>query len=190
MIPLWPLLALTFPGCSAKNICDTGDTSCDTASAGDTAPYDGATSIFKVDWTCDPTTYTYQVYTQGWTGGGLLDVIQNGDTSSETPWSEAHPLASVEFDDNGYRDHLRVTLTILQAPACDRDNIDAEDACWKMQEADVSTLWLCDTATESQLTWAATVYNYDDPSVIADCMTWGYDTTAFPDCTPFAANQP
>ena len=190
MNPHWPLVSLLFAlaGCSAKDTCDTGDTSCDTA-AGDTAPYDGATSISKVDWTCDDTSYTYQIYTTGWTGGGLLNVVQNGDTTSTTPWSEAHPLSSVEFDVNGYWDHLSLTLTILQQPACDRDNFDADNACWKMQEADVNTLWLCDPATESELTWAATVYNYADPTTTADCVTWGYDTSYYPGCTAFEANQ-
>lgn len=193
MKPHWPLLGLTLAlsACSAKDeACDSGDTaSCDTGGAEDTAPYEGETLVSKVDWTCTETAYTYQIYTEGWTGGGLLDVVQNGDTVSSTPWSEAHPLASIEFDDNGYWDHLSLTLEILQEPTCDREDFGAEDACWTMQEDGVNTLWLCDAATQAQLTWAATVYNFEDPSLTADCVTWGYDTTAYPGCTPFEANQ-
>lgn len=179
-------LALTMAGGCTGGKCDTGDTAaCDT-STGDTAFYDGETYISSVFWDCDDESYWYDFYTVGWVGDGNLDITETADTTSTTPWSEAHPIGSYEASPYGYWDNLYLELTVLQEPDCDRTNYSASDACWKMQEDGVNTLWTCDASYYDGLTWALTVYEYESPSQEADCATWGHKTSYYSGCTDVA----
>ena len=166
--------------------CDTGDSVCDTATS-DTDPYEGPTTVDTITYDCDSSNWWYDVATVGWTGGGQLDIVELGE--GDTPvWAETHPLASTGYDEYGYWDHLYLELIILQEPACDPDNYDAEDACYKIQESGVNTLWACDTATKNALTWSVTVFEYADPTSAADCVAWGLDPAEYPGCVEFDFN--
>ena len=170
-------------GCKGdEKSCDSGDTSCDTASD-ETDPYDGPTTVERVSWDCDATSYWYDVNTVGWTGGAELTIVDPGDGSEES-WTEQHAMQHWANDDYGYWEELYLSLTILQEPDCTRD-YESEDACWKMQESGVSTLPLCDQDTKARLSLAVAVFDEDDPTQVADCVAWGADPSQFVDCTAF-----
>lgn len=178
--PLILSLGLGMVGCSSDSkVCDSLDTACvDTAD--DQGPPPETPSIDQISWDCDETGYSYQVLTVGWTGDGLLQIAATGD-DSENRWQEPHPLPSTDSDPDGWWDQLQLQLEILQEPYCSGDP-DAEDACWKYQTAGESTLWTCDDETTARLTWAVTIYDADDPTVVVECSAWGHDPTFFPGC--------
>lgn len=180
------VMALFAGACSGdEKACETGDTSCDTAEE-ETEPYEGATTIDRVAWDCDETRAWYDVWTVGWTGGGELVLVDPGDGNSEA-WTETHDLQHWTNDEYGYWEELYLELTILQEPACTRDDYEAEDACYKMWESGVNTLPLCDQETKDRMSWSVTVYDPDDPTLAVDCVAWGADPSQFTGCTAFEA---
>lgn len=177
------LLAALLAGCAGDDkTCDSGDTGCDTGSE-EVEPYDGPTTVDRVSWDCDDSRYWYDVYTVGWTGGAELTIVDPGEDGTAS-WTETHDLGHWAIDEDGYWEELYLELTILQEPECSRE-LDAEDACWKIQEPGVSTLPLCDADTKARLSLAVVVFEEDDPSAQADCVAWGADPDQFVGCTAF-----
>ena len=169
-------------GCGGDKSCDSGDTGCDTGEE-ETEPYDGLTYVERVQWDCDDTRWWYDVTTVGWTGGAELTLIDPGDGTSE-PWTEAHDLTHWAIDEYGYWEELYLELVILQEPECSREP-DAENPCWQVQEAGVSTLPLCDAETKARLSVSVAVLDQNDPTTVADCVAWGQDPDQFAGCTAF-----
>lgn len=183
-LPLTALAAaLTLTGCKDDKACDTGDT-CDTGEE-ETEPYTGATYIKTLNGDCTDQAWRYDVENVGWSGGGTLSIVDPGD-DTVAPWSEEHALVRGDYDEYGYYEFLYLDLTILQEPACNRDDYGAEDACWTMQERGVNTLYLCDADTKARLTWAVTIVEADDPATVVECVAWGADPAQFAGCTEFA----
>jgi len=184
------LFALT--ACPAGDkICDSGDTGCEADDSGDSIDDSGDTScgtytgstylgvddtlcanpgaVEPVVWGCDNVSHWLDVYTVGWTGGADVLFYQTGSTNG---WDENHPIASYDFDADGWWDNLYLEVSIVSAPA---DVVDGE-----------TTLYECSTARTDSLTAQLVIYDTNNAEV--DCAVWGHDPS-FPggNCTDISS---
>ena len=129
--------------------------------------YDQAPAITELTWTCDAAaaSWSFQVNTTGWTGGGALWIAERGDRV------ERHGMSSVSAAADGSTDHLSLTLGSV--------------ADWRYAVEGSSTAWRC--ADQPALSFEIAVYTRDG-SARADCRTWGADPSLWdrldevPDC--------
>jgi hypothetical protein len=128
---------------------------------GDDGPFhDGTPSIISVSWSCngDDATWTFEVETEGWTGGGTLWMAREANTA------EKHHIYSVSAASDGSADSLELELDV------------AED--WRDASPGSSTRWRClDLDDISYLLTVSTPTG----SETADCRTWGVDPDVFGD---------
>lgn len=146
-------------GCSGDTDSDSGTTDTDTdPPTGCASTYTGPTTVTVASASCTAGTATIEVETEGWTADGRLYQIDNADVN---PWEDEHDLTSYEFDECGFYDHLRTSLTT--------------DAGLGWEE-NVSTLFSCDNHYNSPgavMSYAAMVN--DITGAPADCLAWGFD---------------
>lgn len=154
---------------------DSGDSTCDTYAG---ATYLGVdTSLCASPGNVEPVLYDcegnnsdwwYDIYTVGWTNGVDLLIYQTG---SENPWDENHPIASYDFDEDGYWDNLYTELDGVDDPN------DVTDG--------VTTLYNCDSARQATLTWQIVVYDVNNAAT--DCAVWGDDPSFVNNCTDISS---
>ena len=126
-----------------------------------------APEIVAITASCDPAfaTWSFQVDTTGWTGGGALWMAERGDRV------ERHGLSSVSAAADGSTDRLSLSLSAV--------------ADWRYAVEGSSTAWRC--VDEDALSFQITVYTRDGADR-ADCRTWGADPSLWdrldevPDC--------
>ena len=159
--------------------CDSTDSTCDT---GGIDEYTGDVSIGideanpsyptnsddtvpdAMAWGCWESTYWYDFYTIGWSGGGLLSIHQTG---SDFPWYEyGHVVPSVNSDLWGWWDNLFLELPSVT----DMDDVQINDPANGVVGA---TLFQCDGAMEYSLSFFLVVADYEGNAV--DCRVWGDD---------------
>jgi len=127
----------------------------DPVASTDSAPfYEGETLIQDVAWGCsaEKGTWTVEVSTQGWTGGGLISMSDDGYRF------ESHQLLTLRAAPDGTWEELRVVLDIEADPA--------------MAVPGKSTAYLCNAETRAALAWRLAIYNPSGEGR-ADCRVWG-----------------
>ena len=173
---------LALSACTDGGTCDSGDceSAADSGETGVDCPtYTGTTYIgfddglcdipldddgvayssyaSAIGYDCDSSSWWYDIFTVGWTGGADLYIYQTRDTP---PWDETHSIGSYDYGDGGHWDNLYAVL----------DETDDWEAV-----TDGVTLYDCDEERESGLTWHVIVYEADEQTQ-ADCAVWGHDT--------------
>jgi hypothetical protein len=125
--------------------------------APDSAPFfEGDTAITSVDWTCsaEDDTWTFRIATEGWTGGGLLSMSDDGLRI------EAHEVLTLEAAADGSTEELLLELEIEADP--------------QLVVSGRSTRHLCNADTRAALAYRLVVYEAFENGV-ADCRVWGQE---------------
>jgi hypothetical protein len=142
-----------------------------------TATSDDPPTIDVATVDCNGNQVSFFVETTNWTDDGVVFTQETGNP--ETQWSDEHDLLSVEWDECGFWDRLRLTLN---------DASTLDDPLYDWQQ-NVSTVFDCSLhyGDPNVITYAFAVY---DGNQVADCIVFGHDPQGMINGNYRRVNQP
>ncbi len=164
------------PGCSAEEECDTGDGSCNASEEINTFTDEPSVHALTASC-CQPNSGSYcsdgplfwvDLFTIGQISAATVRVEKR-----HTEWNEEHAIPVIDEDQEGFWQDRYLQLSVADTQGC----TDLAD-CASLYVSGETTLFSCSGVDE--LTWAIELYEPDDVSL--GCLTWGLDTSLFPEC--------
>ncbi len=109
--------------------------------------------VNAVNQYCDPTVRAFDVYTVGWSSGGVVQIADTGGTSGRV---EEHPITTYDYDEQGWWENLYVELAIVD-PSQVTEGTSSGFPC----------------EIEPSVTFLLLILDLDGD--LADCAVWGDD---------------